>query len=120
MLESGISRVKDWATTLAQGAIVEFGQRFQKIPSYDLKHSMKIKYTLETLKEFKNAASNVRQKDDSLPAFTGTLEARVYDGTFVELIGDSNFEFLMPFKEFVIQICELADIKLMARDNIPE
>jgi len=81
---------------------------------------MKTRYTLETLQEVKNASSNVRQEGDTLPLLTGALEARGEDGEYsVELINDPNFEFKMPLKDFVIQACEIAEIKLMARGQLP-
>ena len=82
--------------------------------------NMKTRYTLETLQEVKNAACNIRLDGDPLPVLTGTLEAlREEKSHSVKLVGDPNFEFQMPFKDFVLQACEMAGIKLMARDHIP-
>lgn len=81
---------------------------------------MKTRYTLETLQEVKNAATNVSLEGDTLPLLTGTLEARGEEGEYsVELINDPNFEFKMTLKDFVIQACEIAGIKLMAQGQLP-
>lgn len=83
---------------------------------------MKIQYTLETLAEVKAAISNVRQEGDTSPPLVGTLEVRRAgdDAHAVELIGDPNYRFTMPFKDFVMSVCESAGLKLRATDNIPE
>ena len=82
---------------------------------------MKIHYTLESVREVISATSAIRSQDDPpLPILTGVLEASRAEGKHsVVLVGDPNYRFEMPFKEFVIQTCEIAGIKLMAHDCIP-
>ena len=91
---------------------------------------MKTRYILETVQEFKLVATP-QPRDDalpvsaSLPRLSGKLEVRmipVHGGPcyhMVELINDPNFNFSIPFKDFFIQTCRMADIEVFAHDNIP-
>lgn len=85
---------------------------------------MRTRYILESYEDYRHAASNVRQEGDTLPIITGTLEARRLhdesDRHTVELIGDPNFEFGVPFKQFVLGMCKELGVPLKAQDFIPQ
>lgn len=82
---------------------------------------MRTRYILETLEEFKEAAE--RQAGEPLPVLIGDLEVHKMCAEplahCVKLVGDPNYELEMPFKEFVVQLSEMAGVKLMASANIP-